>query len=296
MSAWHQQGSRLTSARSCYSQPVFLHPASPVAPARREGSALIPFQQELPVVLDASQPVERQSPEGGRCEHSSLWGTAHLEPLQQNDSVRKELLCPSCSPCVPGACQGHPRQRGHCPSLPGASRPLPGSGSSRLGSHRLLLRSVRSRRGVSRLRAPGSPHLHRARGRTGTGQHGTSTGQHGPARGQHGTSILPTASSRTASHGQRCQPGMESLSTSLKKKATEHHYRAEVMIAGEQLRYEVQGCTWGSGCIPLAAGQSFIPEPFPVAADPPFAHQRVLNPVLPCLLQSPALHPQVPGD
>ncbi|XP_049672690.1 DEP domain-containing mTOR-interacting protein-like isoform X3 [Accipiter gentilis] len=32
------------------------------------------------------------------------------------------------------------------------------------------------------------------------------------------------------------QPGMESLSTSLKKKATEQHYRAEVMIAGEQLR------------------------------------------------------------
>ncbi|XP_056363683.1 DEP domain-containing mTOR-interacting protein-like isoform X1 [Oenanthe melanoleuca] len=29
---------------------------------------------------------------------------------------------------------------------------------------------------------------------------------------------------------------MESLSSSLKKKATEHHYRAEVMIAGEQLR------------------------------------------------------------
>lgn len=32
------------------------------------------------------------------------------------------------------------------------------------------------------------------------------------------------------------QPGMESLSSSLKKKATEQHYRAEVMIAGEQLR------------------------------------------------------------
>uniref|UniRef100_H0ZAX6 DEP domain-containing protein n=1 Tax=Taeniopygia guttata TaxID=59729 RepID=H0ZAX6_TAEGU len=29
---------------------------------------------------------------------------------------------------------------------------------------------------------------------------------------------------------------MESLSSSMKKKATEHHYRAEVMIAGEQLR------------------------------------------------------------
>ncbi|XP_009272175.1 PREDICTED: DEP domain-containing mTOR-interacting protein [Aptenodytes forsteri] len=32
------------------------------------------------------------------------------------------------------------------------------------------------------------------------------------------------------------QSGMESLSNSLKKKATEQHYRAEVMIAGEQLR------------------------------------------------------------
>lgn len=64
---------------------------------------------------------------------------------------------------------------------------------------------------------------------------------------------------------------MESLSNSLKKKATEHHYRAEVMIAGEQLRYEVlgcscspgQGCTRGSGCILLAAGPSFIPEHVP---------------------------------
>ncbi|XP_054700967.1 DEP domain-containing mTOR-interacting protein-like [Grus americana] len=39
---------------------------------------------------------------------------------------------------------------------------------------------------------------------------------------------LPTAA--------RLRPGMESLSNSLKKKATEQHYRAEVMIAGEQLR------------------------------------------------------------
>ncbi|KAM6339907.1 uncharacterized protein FN964_011522 isoform 2-T2 [Alca torda] len=34
----------------------------------------------------------------------------------------------------------------------------------------------------------------------------------------------------------RIPPGMESLSSSLKKKATEQHYRAEVMITGEQLR------------------------------------------------------------
>lgn len=39
---------------------------------------------------------------------------------------------------------------------------------------------------------------------------------------------LPTAA--------RIQPTMESLSNGLKKKATEQHYRAEVMIAGEQLR------------------------------------------------------------
>ncbi|XP_075022825.1 DEP domain-containing mTOR-interacting protein-like [Calonectris borealis] len=40
--------------------------------------------------------------------------------------------------------------------------------------------------------------------------------------------LLPTAAC--------LQPGMESLSHGLKKKATEQHYRAEVMIAGEQLR------------------------------------------------------------
>ncbi|XP_042688246.1 DEP domain-containing mTOR-interacting protein-like [Centrocercus urophasianus] len=34
----------------------------------------------------------------------------------------------------------------------------------------------------------------------------------------------------------RPQPGMEPLSGALKKRATEQHYRAEVMIAGEQLR------------------------------------------------------------
>ncbi|KAM6194864.1 uncharacterized protein WM294_010592 isoform 2-T2 [Sarcoramphus papa] len=46
-------------------------------------------------------------------------------------------------------------------------------------------------------------------------------------------SLLPRAHLPTAA---RLQPGMESLSSSLKKKATEQHYRAEVMIAGEQLR------------------------------------------------------------
>lgn len=37
-------------------------------------------------------------------------------------------------------------------------------------------------------------------------------------------------------HGEQRPPGMESLGSGVKKKATEHHYRAEVMIAGEQLR------------------------------------------------------------
>ncbi|XP_039575347.1 DEP domain-containing mTOR-interacting protein-like isoform X2 [Passer montanus] len=46
----------------------------------------------------------------------------------------------------------------------------------------------------------------------------------------------PGAASCSSAHGEPRQPGMDSLGSSLKKKATEQHYRAEVMIAGEQLR------------------------------------------------------------
>ncbi|KAL8179648.1 UNVERIFIED_CONTAM: hypothetical protein K2H54_070344 [Gekko kuhli] len=39
-------------------------------------------------------------------------------------------------------------------------------------------------------------------------------------------------------HSPTCfQAGMESLSIAQKQKANERHHRAEVMIAGEQLRY-----------------------------------------------------------
>lgn len=56
-------------------------------------------------------------------------------------------------------------------------------------------------------------------------------------RGPHGNQHLPTRIPWGASPPRRPrQPGMENLSSGLKKKATEHHYRAEVMIAGEQLR------------------------------------------------------------
>lgn len=48
---------------------------------------------------------------------------------------------------------------------------------------------------------------------------------------------------------------MENLSSILKQKATERHHRAEVMIAGEQLRYD-----WGNarGFVCLSEGARLV--------------------------------------
>uniref|UniRef100_A0A8C3DPD6 Uncharacterized protein n=2 Tax=Corvus moneduloides TaxID=1196302 RepID=A0A8C3DPD6_CORMO len=178
--------------------------------------------------------------EDGNKAHGLHWGMAHLEPLQESYSVRNEVLCPpygssnhsSSSPCVPGACRSHPPAEGTL-SQPAGSIPatLPaGSWSQRVSSRQSRARiAAGSSSGAGREGSRGVELESAAPGCL------TCTAPAaGPARGP--------ASSPPASHGEHLpraaprQPGMESLSSSLKKKATEHHYRAEVMIAGEQLR------------------------------------------------------------
>lgn len=159
------------------------------------------------MVLDGSQPVERQRvlrEESGNKAHGLRWGMAHLEPLQESYSVRKEALCPShgsfkplilqpvCARSLPEsspgrgdtvpACWEHP---GHLPGWqlePAGEQPAePGSDCSRL-----LLRSRpggKERRGAGSQRL-GLPHLRRASG-------GARTG----------TSIFPPAS-----HGEHLPP------------------------------------------------------------------------------------------
>uniref|UniRef100_A0A674GEQ0 DEP domain-containing protein n=1 Tax=Taeniopygia guttata TaxID=59729 RepID=A0A674GEQ0_TAEGU len=79
-------------------------------------------------------------------------------------------------------------------------------------------------------------------GAAGQSRAGTAAGSGGGASGREGGTAAGLRQQLRVLHlpragGSSIFPrGMESLSSSMKKKATEHHYRAEVMIAGEQLR------------------------------------------------------------
>ncbi|XP_063206333.1 DEP domain-containing mTOR-interacting protein-like isoform X3 [Chroicocephalus ridibundus] len=182
--------------------------------------------------------------------HMACTGEWHvLNPSQESYSIRTDLLCPSYQTTHPTACVWPDpagliyaecaermlspachlpgSQRKPCWSRAGEKPAEPASDCSRL----LLQRGKERRRaGASNSRLP-----------TCTSPAGLGTAP--------GASIFPACIPWDV-RGPRCsllprehlpaaariQPGMESLSSSLKKKATEQHYRAEVMIAGEQLR------------------------------------------------------------
>ena len=188
------------------------------------------------------------------------WGMAHLEPfigkLQHKEGGASPILW-LMEPLILQPVYGrsllesstHSKQKAGCPQpagkqtchLPGF-QPKPGR-----------RRAVRNQQSQDQIAAGSSSRDYREGRRGGELEPATSGclpapcqpgwgprwGRASPQPASHGMcgaprpSLLPRAHLPTAA---RLQPGMESLSSSLKKKATEQHYRAEVMIAGEQLR------------------------------------------------------------